>query len=89
MYSITDSNHFHYLAQKGEKSYRRQSMLIAIEKTNEKKELEFSGTAAQLLEQLKINPVTVIVAADKKLVPFETDISHAKKIDILSIVSGG
>jgi sulfur carrier protein ThiS len=64
-------------------------MLIAIEKTQEKKELTFKGTAGDLLKQLNINHTTVIVAADKKLVPLETDISHAKKIDVLSIVSGG
>jgi sulfur carrier protein ThiS len=64
-------------------------MLIHIEKTREKKELEFNGSAAQLLVQLDINPTTVIVAADKKLIPLDTDISGAKKIDILAIVSGG
>jgi sulfur carrier protein ThiS len=64
-------------------------MIISIEKTNERLERDFQGTAQQLLEELKINPVTVIVAADKKLVPLETDISGAKRIDILAIVSGG
>lgn len=64
-------------------------MQIAIEKTGEKKELAFRGTAESLLKQLGINHTTVIVAADKKLIPLDTDISNAKKIDILSIVSGG
>ncbi len=64
-------------------------MQIHIEKTKEKKELEFSGTAKALLDQLKINHTGVIVAADRKLIPLETDIAHAKRIDILSAVSGG
>jgi thiamine biosynthesis protein ThiS len=64
-------------------------MQIAIEKTGEKKDLQFSGTAADLLKELHINPTTVIVAVDRKLIPLDTNISHAKKVDILTIVSGG
>ena len=64
-------------------------MQVIIEKTGEKKELAFKGTADQLLRKFDINPVTVIVAADKKLIPLETDISAAKRIDVLSVVSGG
>lgn len=64
-------------------------MDIAIEKTGETKQLTFTGTAHALLEQLGINHTTVIVAADKKLIPLETDISDAKRVDILSVVSGG
>ena len=64
-------------------------MIIFIEKTEETLERDFKGTAKELLEVLDINPVTVIVAADRKLVPLETDITNAKKIDILAIVSGG
>ena len=64
-------------------------MIIFIEKTEETLERDFKGTAKELLEALDINPVTVIVAADRKLVPLETDITNAKKIDILAIVSGG
>lgn len=64
-------------------------MIIFIEKTNETHERDFTGTAQALLEELDINPVTVIVAADKKLIPLETDISAAKKIEVLTIVSGG
>jgi len=62
---------------------------VVIEKTGEKKQLEFKGTAGQLLAKLSINPVTVIVATDKKLIPLDTDISKASRIDILSVVSGG
>jgi sulfur carrier protein ThiS len=64
-------------------------MLVVIEKTQESTELEFSGTAEQLLKQLGISPLSVIVAADRKLVPLEKDISDCKQIDILSVVSGG
>lgn len=64
-------------------------MQVSIEKTQESKELEFQGTAEALLQQLDINPTTVIVAADRKLVPLDKDISQAKQIDILSVVSGG
>lgn len=64
-------------------------MHIFIEKTGVKEERDFTGTAQALLKELNINHTTVIVAVDRKLVPLDTDISQAKKIDILSIVSGG
>jgi sulfur carrier protein ThiS len=65
------------------------AMNIFIEREGETRELEFTGTAEQLLEELNINPVTVIVAADLALIPLDTDISGAKRVDILTIVSGG
>lgn len=64
-------------------------MHIFIEKTGETLERDFTGSAEALLETLDINPVTVIVAADKKLIPINTDISNAKKVEVLTIVSGG
>jgi sulfur carrier protein ThiS len=67
----------------------RKQMIITIEKTGEKKELAFRGTAAELLKELQINHTTVIVAADKKLVALSKDISDAHTIEILSVISGG
>lgn len=64
-------------------------MQIHIEKTGETKEVVFQGTAKQLLDKLAINHTTVIIAADRKLVALESDVSKAKRIDILSVVSGG
>ncbi len=67
----------------------QETMIIFIEKTGETQERDFSGSAKELVESFDINPVTVIVAADRKLIPIDTDISAAKKVDILTIVSGG
>lgn len=67
----------------------KKHVIIFLEKNNETVEREFSGTAEELLEQLGVNPVTVIVAVDRKLVPLETDITGAKRVDVLTIVSGG
>ncbi len=64
-------------------------MIIRIEKSKERKEIAFEGTVQELLEKLNINHTTVIVAADKKLVSLTKDISDAKTIDIMSVVSGG
>jgi sulfur carrier protein ThiS len=64
-------------------------VIVSVEKTREERDMDFQGTANALLEKLHINPVTVIVAKDKRLVPLDTDISDAKRIDILSVVSGG
>lgn len=64
-------------------------MIVAIEKTGKTHELEFQGSASALLNHLDINPITVIIAADRKLIPLDADVSAAKRIDILSVVSGG
>ena len=64
-------------------------MKIIIERSGEVVTRDYSGNASTLLDELGINPVTVIVAADGTLVPLDTDISAATDIHILTIVSGG
>jgi len=74
---------------KKEVCFLKKTMKIVIEKTGETIQKDFRGTAEELLAELEINPVTVIVAADRALIPLETVVSDAKEIQILTIVSGG
>lgn len=63
-------------------------MKVYIEKTNETKEADAS-TVKELLENLKINPTTVIVTKNNELVTEEEEISKKDEIKILSVISGG
>jgi len=64
-------------------------MIIYIQKERKSLQLDYSGTAAALLAQLKVNPEVVLIVCDGKLVTPDDDISAAKKIDLLSVISGG
>lgn len=64
-------------------------MKIYIQKAGENQEIKFSGTVLKLLNQLKINPETVIVTANDTLVTEEDKIKDSDNIEILQVVSGG
>jgi thiamine biosynthesis protein ThiS len=64
-------------------------MKIYIQKTGKNIELKFSGAVLKLLNQLKINPETVIVTSNDILVTEEEKINDSDKIEILQVVSGG
>ena len=46
-------------------------------------------TVKELLEKLKINPVTVIVTKGEEVVVEDSAIKKSDKIKIISVVSGG
>ena len=64
-------------------------MKVIIERTKEEKELDFKGTAEDLLSELEINMEEVIVARNGTLVTLETEIGSDDEIKILSVISGG
>ena len=64
-------------------------MKIYIEKTNETKELNFTGTVKELLQKLNINPEVVLVAKNSELVTEDDKLSKTDTIKILSVISGG
>ena len=64
-------------------------MEILIEKEARIVELEHSGSAKALLERLGILPETVLIVRDGELVTEEDDLSAAKKVELLSVISGG
>lgn len=64
-------------------------MEVFIQKDGVKKHLGFSGSAGELLKKLKINPVTVLVVRNGKIVLEDEVLKDGDKVKILSVVSGG
>jgi len=64
-------------------------MNIFVERTGKQHALEFTGTVSELLEQLKVNPETVLVSRDGQLLVVSDKVSPQDTLQILSVVSGG
>lgn len=64
-------------------------MKVYIQKYDEQKDIKFAGTAKKLMEKLNINPVTVLVVKDEKIVLEDEKLKNKDSVKILSIVSGG
>ncbi len=64
-------------------------MKVYIEYNDEEKEVDFQGTAKDLLKQLNINPITVVLVKNNKLVSEKTTFNNKDSLRILSVVSGG
>ena len=56
---------------------------------NEKKELEFSGTADQLIKQLNMRREEVVIKVNGKLAPETTKVDGNDKVEIIKVVFGG
>ena len=64
-------------------------MKVFIEIQNKSRELKFSGTVSKLLQLLKINPETVIVAKNSELVTEDEKLKDSDEVRLLSVISGG
>ncbi len=64
-------------------------MEIFVERENIRKQLKFNGKALQLLRQLKLNPATVLVAKNNRLVAEDESLTDKDDVKILSVISGG
>jgi thiamine biosynthesis protein ThiS len=68
-------------------------MKIKVNIISENKEKEInikeSSLVKDLLEELKINPVTVIVARNNEVISENEKLSKQDKIKILPVISGG
>lgn len=64
-------------------------MEVFIQKSGKTVHVEHNGTAAMLLEKLQINPEIVLIVKDGTLVTPQDKIDDAKRIDLLSVISGG
>jgi sulfur carrier protein len=64
-------------------------MRIYIERSEEKKKIVFQGKASDLLEQLSINPQTVIIVKNNELVTEDEPLENDDEISLLTVVSGG
>lgn len=63
-------------------------MKVFIERTKEEG-VSSAGTVADLLQELDINPGTVLVVRDGVLVPEDASLEGAKEVKVLSVISGG
>jgi sulfur carrier protein ThiS len=64
-------------------------MKIFVERTNEKNDLPFTGTVAELLIHLNINPEEVLVTRAEELLIQSSELKDEDTVKILSIISGG
>lgn len=64
-------------------------MQVFIERENKTKKLKFSGRVSKLLQILKLNPATVLVARNGGLVTEEDELGDKDEVKILSVISGG
>ena len=63
---------------------------VWIERENNRLQLDFSGTTVrELLEQLKINPETVLVVRENQVITESEILQHKNHLEILSVISGG
>ena len=64
---------------------------VFVDKENKNLELEFERNSdiKDVLNQLKINPVTVIISRNSELVMEEEKLNDYDEIKILSVISGG
>jgi thiamine biosynthesis protein ThiS len=64
-------------------------MDVFIERERKKVQLSFEGLASDLLEKLKINPETVLIARNGTIITEKDELKDADAVSILSVVSGG
>lgn len=64
-------------------------MKVYIQKLQSHRSMKFSGTVSALLRKLDINPETVIVTCDGKLVTEDDKLRDSSRVEILQVVSGG
>lgn len=64
---------------------------VFIDRENKNANLELGNTSsvADLLKELKINPVTVIVSRNNELILEDEKLNDNDEIKILSVISGG
>ena len=65
------------------------SVFIDRENKNKTLELDSNSTAADLLNELGVNPVTVIVSRNNELILDGEKLNNNDEIKILSVISGG
>ena len=53
------------------------------------KELDFSGSIADLMKQEGVNPESVLIVKNGEAVTVDVEVSDKDKVEFLSVVSGG
>lgn len=67
----------------------RINVSIDREKGRRNVELGIDSSVKDLLNSLRINPVTVIVARNNELIPENEKLNDNDEVRILSVISGG
>lgn len=64
-------------------------MQVFIERTQQRQELEFSGVAKDLLQELHIGTEEVLIIRNGTLVTEDETLETTDEIRLLSVISGG
>ncbi len=56
---------------------------------NEKKQLEFNGTAEQLIKQLGMRREEVVIKVNGRLAPETTKVNGKDTVEVIKVVFGG
>lgn len=64
-------------------------MELYIQKNESRTKIRFTGTVNELLKQHRINPETVIVTRNGKLVTDDSRLGDKDEVEVLQVVSGG
>lgn len=64
-------------------------MKVFIERQKKNLNLKFSGMVCELLEEIKVNPETVLVVRNDELLTSDMKINNSDEIKLLSVISGG
>jgi sulfur carrier protein ThiS len=64
-------------------------MEVFLQKEGKMLEVEHEGTAKSLLEKLGVNFETVLIVKDGTLITEQDNVDGAKRIELLSVISGG
>ena len=64
-------------------------MHVYIERSDEHKELSFSGSAKNLCKELEVNPQTVLILRNDELVTEDEELVDEDNIKLITVVSGG
>ena len=64
-------------------------MKIFIEREEKDLNLEFKGTAKELMEKLEINSEAFIIVKNGEVVTEDVQVEEDDKVEFLSVVSGG
>ena len=64
---------------------------VFIDRENKTESLKLAGnsTVFDMLEALKINPITVIISRNNELILEDEHLNNNDKLKILSVISGG
>ncbi len=64
-------------------------MQVHVEREDRELELDFTGTAKELMDEIDVNPEAVIVVRNGEVVTEDAELENEDEVEFVSIVSGG